>query len=209
VVADALPRRWRSSKPRPRRASVLVIMALMSVRILFDFSGYSDIAIGLSRMLGLELPQNFRTPYAARNIAEFWQRWHISLSTWIRDYVYIPLGGGRAGTPRKILNLAVTMFLCGLWHGPAWHFGVWGLYHGLGLGSRLWESSGAAARTARLPFATCRPYSPYASSPTAGCSSSPLSGVRGSRASCGRGVSLTASSRALLAPGRNASGRPW
>lgn len=156
VVADAAAEALALVEAAPpTRLSVLVIMALLSVRILFDFSGYSDIAIGLSRMLGLELPQNFRTPYAARNIAEFWQRWHISLSTWIRDYVYIPLGGGRAGTPRKILNLAVTMFLCGLWHGPAWHFGVWGLYHGLGLGIHaLWESSGAAARTARLPFAT-------------------------------------------------------
>jgi alginate O-acetyltransferase complex protein AlgI len=84
-------------------------------------------------MFGVSLPENFRFPYAARNIADFWQRWHMSLSTWIRDYVYIPLGGSRHGSGRRILNLSLTMFLCGLWHGAAWHYGVWGLYHGLGL----------------------------------------------------------------------------
>lgn len=129
------------------RRSVVVLIALLSVRIVFDFSGYSDIAIGLSRMIGIELPPNFRAPYAARDIAEFWQRWHMSLSTWIRDYVYIPLGGSRSGLPRRLVNLALTMFLCGLWHGPAWHFGLWGLYHGAGLGLHaLWERTALAAR---------------------------------------------------------------
>ncbi len=133
VVADAAAEAISLVVAAPlSRGSVVLLMALLSVRIVFDFSGYSDIAIGLSRMLGLELPVNFRTPYAARNIAEFWQRWHISLSSWIRDYIYIPLGGGRQGTPRKILNLAITMFPCGLWHGPAWPFGRWGLHPGTG-----------------------------------------------------------------------------
>lgn len=138
----------------PSRTSVVLLMALLSVRILFDFSGYSDIAIGLSRMIGIELPPNFRMPYAATNLAEFWQRWHISLSSWIRDYLYIPLGGSRKGNARRVLNLAVTMFLCGLWHGPAWHFGLWGLYHGAGLGVHaLWRSSRVGERFSRLPFA--------------------------------------------------------
>jgi alginate O-acetyltransferase complex protein AlgI len=114
-------------------APMCLLLMLLSVRILFDFSGYSDIAIGLGKMIGLELPANFNFPYIARNITEFWQRWHISLSSWIRDYIYISLGGNRYGTFRKFLNLLVTMFLCGLWHGASWHFGLWGIYHGLGL----------------------------------------------------------------------------
>lgn len=135
--------------PEPGRGGVLLLMGLLSIRILFDFSGYSDIAIGLGRLAGLELPRNFRWPYAAGNLSEFWQRWHISLSSWIRDYVYVPLGGGRTSLPRKAVNLSVTMFLCGLWHGPAWHFGLWGLYHGGGLVVHgLWERSAAAKRLA-------------------------------------------------------------
>lgn len=112
---------------------VCLLMALLSVRILFDFSGYSDIAIGLGRMIGLELPPNFNFPYIARNISEFWRRWHISLSSWIRDYIYISLGGSRKGVARQFLNLMVTFFICGLWHGASWHFGIWGLYQGLGM----------------------------------------------------------------------------
>jgi alginate O-acetyltransferase complex protein AlgI len=100
-------------------------------------------------MLGLELPANFRYPYIARNISEFWQRWHISLSRWIRDYIYIPLGGGRRGLLAKTANLSVAMFLCGLWHGAAWHFGLWGLYHGFGLALHsLWERSALGRRLA-------------------------------------------------------------
>jgi alginate O-acetyltransferase complex protein AlgI len=114
-------------------APMCLLLALLSIRILFDFSGYSDIAIGLGKMMGLELPANFNFPYIARNITEFWQRWHMSLSSWIRDYIYISLGGNRHGLFRKFLNLLVTMFLCGLWHGASWHFGFWGIYHGLGL----------------------------------------------------------------------------
>ena len=109
------------------------ILGLIAVRILMDFSGYSDIAIGLARLLGVKLPENFNWPYAAKSIQEFWLRWHISLSSWIRDYVYIPLGGSRHGVARKIFNGLFAFALCGLWHGPAWNFVVWGLYHGVGL----------------------------------------------------------------------------
>lgn len=109
------------------------LLVLIAMRILMDFSGYSDIAIGLARLLGVKIPENFNWPYAAKSIQEFWQRWHISLSSWIRDYVYIPLGGSRHGLARKIFNGLFAFGLCGLWHGPAWNFVVWGLYHGVGL----------------------------------------------------------------------------
>jgi len=109
------------------------VLATIALRILLDFSGYSDIAIGCARLLGIRLPENFNWPYAARNLQDFWQRWHISLSSWIRDYVYIPLGGSRHGLLRRGLNVLVAFALCGLWHGPAWHFILWGVYHGAGL----------------------------------------------------------------------------
>lgn len=95
-----------------------------------DFSGYSDIAIGSARLLGFVLPENFNHPYLSTSLAEFWRRWHISLSTWLRDYLYIPLGGSRRGAVRTYLNLLVTMFLGGLWHGAAWNFVAWGVWHG-------------------------------------------------------------------------------
>lgn len=110
-----------------------IIVLSIALRILMDFSGYSDIAIGFARMLGVQLPENFNWPYLARNIQDFWQRWHISLSSWIRDYIYIPLGGNRLGPVRRIVNGLIAFALCGLWHGPAWNFVVWGLYHGVGL----------------------------------------------------------------------------
>jgi alginate O-acetyltransferase complex protein AlgI len=110
------------------------VLSAVAFRILFDFSGYSDIAIGLARMMGIRLPPNFNWPYLATSIQSFWQRWHISLSSWIRDYVYIPLGGSRHGQIRRILNGLIAFGLCGLWHGAAWNFVIWGLYHGIGLG---------------------------------------------------------------------------
>jgi alginate O-acetyltransferase complex protein AlgI len=110
-----------------------IVFLCLGLRIWFDFSGYSEIAIGLALMMGIKLPENFNWPYAALSIRDFWHRWHISLSSWVRDYIYIPLGGSRVGLPRKILNGIIAFALCGLWHGPAWHFVVWGLYHGLGL----------------------------------------------------------------------------
>ncbi len=104
-----------------------------SLRILWDFSGYSDMAIGFARMHGIRLPANFRWPYLAENLTDFWRRWHISLSSWIRDYVYIVLGGNRGGACRKVANGLTAFAICGLWHGAGWNFLVWGLYHGAGL----------------------------------------------------------------------------
>jgi len=100
-------------------------------QIYFDFSGYTDMAVGLGRIFGVRLPENFDHPYVSRSVREFWRRWHISLSTWFRDYLYIPLGGGRVSPARVQGNLLVVFVVCGLWHGAAWTFVVWGLFHGL------------------------------------------------------------------------------
>ena len=102
-----------------------------SLQIYFDFSGYSDMAIGLGRMFGFRLPENFNSPYRATSVGDFWRRWHMSLSFWLRDYLYIPLGGSRVTVLKAIRNLLVTMLLCGLWHGAAWNFLAWGGYFGL------------------------------------------------------------------------------
>jgi len=102
-----------------------------SLQIYFDFSAYSDMAIGLGRMFGFEFLENFNYPYISKSIKEFWRRWHISLSTWFRDYLYIPLGGNRCKPRRAYLNLLIIFFLCGLWHGASWTFVIWGLYHGI------------------------------------------------------------------------------
>jgi alginate O-acetyltransferase complex protein AlgI len=102
-----------------------------TAQIYFDFAGYSDMAIGLGRMMGFRFPENFRSPYLSRSITEFWRRWHISLSTWLRDYLYIPLGGNRLGPRRTLVNLMVVMVLGGLWHGAAWTFILWGAWQGL------------------------------------------------------------------------------
>jgi alginate O-acetyltransferase complex protein AlgI len=103
-------------------------------QIYFDFSGYSDMAIGLGLMFGFVFPKNFDSPYISASITEFWQRWHISLSTWLKQYLYIPLGGNRKGQNRTAINLLIVMFLGGLWHGASWKFVVWGLIHGFLLG---------------------------------------------------------------------------
>ena len=120
-----------------------------TLQIYFDFSGYSDMAIGLGRLFGFHFLENFKYPYAAESLTDFWRRWHISLSSWFRDYLYIPLGGSRAGRWRTYLNLTVVFALCGLWHGASWNFLVWGLFHGgflvaerMGLGKwleRVWR----------------------------------------------------------------------
>jgi alginate O-acetyltransferase complex protein AlgI len=102
-----------------------------TIQIYFDFSGYSDMAIGLGRMFGFELPVNFNYPYISSSMREFWLRWHITMSSWFRDYVYIPLGGNRHKPWRTYANLTAVFFLCGLWHGASWTFVAWGLYHGL------------------------------------------------------------------------------
>jgi len=137
-----------------------LFLTALSVRIYTDFSGYTDIAIGLGRMMGVRLPENFNAPYRALNLANYWQRWHISLSSWIRDYVYIPLGGGRKGRFRKLANGLTAFALCGLWHGAAWNFVLWGLWHGTGLAIqstyRSWTGrlgSGLDRLFALAPFA--------------------------------------------------------
>src|SRR5262249_43404438 len=117
-------------------------------QIYFDFSGYSDMAIGLARMFGFRFPENFAYPYTAASVTEFWRRWHISLSTWFRDYLYIPLGGSRRGLARTGFNLLTVFVLCGLWHGASWTFLVWGLYHGLFL---VLERAGLGGLLERLP----------------------------------------------------------
>ena len=102
-----------------------------TLQLYFDFSGYSDMAIGLSYMFGVRLPLNFNSPYQSVNIADFWRRWHMTLSRFLRDYLYIPLGGNRHGPTRRYLNLMITMLLGGLWHGAGWTFVIWGGLHGL------------------------------------------------------------------------------
>jgi alginate O-acetyltransferase complex protein AlgI len=104
-----------------------------ALQIYCDFAGYSDIAIGSAQLLGFHVPENFDRPYLKTNIAAFWRSWHMSLTSWITDYVYIPLGGNRFGELRGHGNRLIAMTLCGLWHGAAWHFAFWGLYHGVGL----------------------------------------------------------------------------
>jgi len=124
-----------------------------ALQIYFDFSGYSDMAIGLALMFGIRLPVNFRSPYKARSIIEFWHCWHITLSRFLRDYLYIPLGGNRRGTPRRYLNVMATMLLGGLWHGAGWTFVIWGAIHGTCL---LVNHGWRALRTQRPePFQPC------------------------------------------------------
>jgi alginate O-acetyltransferase complex protein AlgI len=102
-----------------------------TVQIYFDFSGYSDMAVGLGKMFGFQFLENFNFPYISQSIREFWRRWHMSLSGWFRDYLYIPMGGNRCSENRNYLNLVIVFFLCGLWHGASWTFVIWGLYHGI------------------------------------------------------------------------------
>jgi D-alanyl-lipoteichoic acid acyltransferase DltB (MBOAT superfamily) len=120
--------------------SVELLMALVmfSVQIYADFSGYSSIARGVGKLLGVELMRNFEQPYLSTNITEFWRRWHISLSSWLRDYLYISLGGNRKGVQRTYVNLMITMLLGGLWHGASWNFVIWGGLHGLYLAVHKW-----------------------------------------------------------------------
>ena len=140
----------------PERFSGLEVIAGVygyALQIYLDFSAYSDIAIGSAQVLGFTLPENFRTPYRSANLQEFWRRWHISLSTWLRDYLYITLGGSRGAPWRTYANLIATMVLGGLWHGASWTFVVWGALHGLGLAiTRFFQR--ATAGIAR-PAASC------------------------------------------------------
>ena len=127
----------------PERYSALeclVAVYAYAVQIYCDFSGYTDVAVGSAYLFGYELPENFNAPYTARNLQEFWHRWHISLSTWLRDYLYVPLGGSRGGSWKTYRNLMITMLLGGLWHGASWNFVIWGGLHGVALaGTRMWQ----------------------------------------------------------------------
>jgi D-alanyl-lipoteichoic acid acyltransferase DltB (MBOAT superfamily) len=123
-----------------------------AIQIYCDFSGYSDIAIGSALLLGIRFPLNFDSPYRATDLADFWHRWHISLSTWLRDYLYIPLGGSRCSSLKTYRNLMITMLLGGLWHGASWTFVFWGFLHGLGLAvTRAVQRARAQRRGEREP----------------------------------------------------------
>ena len=126
-----------------------------TLQIYFDFSGYSDMAIGLGRMFGFKFLENFNYPYISRSIKEFWRRWHISLSSWFRDYLYISLGGNRCGNRRTYVNLLLVFFLCGLWHGASWNFIVWGLIHGVFL---ILERGRLGQWLEKCPSYVCRFY---------------------------------------------------
>lgn len=133
VIADNLAPVIEVVYRNPNANGLAVVLATyaFAFQIYCDFSGYTDIARGVSRMMGFDLCLNFRLPYFAISPSDFWQRWHISLSSWFRDYLYIPLGGNRGGGFATLRNLVITMFLAGLWHGASWHFVIWGLYHGV------------------------------------------------------------------------------
>ncbi len=145
---------------RPESFSAVEVLAGVygyAAQIYCDFSGYTDIAIGSALLLGVRFPRNFDAPYQAQNLADFWRRWHISLSTWLRDYLYIPLGGRRGAPWTTYRNLMITMVLGGLWHGASWTFVFWGFLHGLGLGvTRAWER--AQQRRHRAPRAASSAY---------------------------------------------------
>ena len=133
MIAGSVDHVFSSAAQQPSGWEYLLAIHGFSMQIYCDFSGYTDMAIGIAYLLRIRLPTNFRQPYTARSIVEFWRRWHITLSFWLRDYLYIPLGGNRRGEGRRRLNLMTTMVLGGLWHGAAWTFVIWGALHGTAL----------------------------------------------------------------------------
>jgi alginate O-acetyltransferase complex protein AlgI len=154
-LAQAIVNRVFAAPERFSRLEVMLAVYGYAAQIYADFSGYSDVAIGSAALFGYELPENFDAPYAAADLQEFWHRWHISLSTWLRDYLYKPLGGSRRGPLATYRNLMITMVLGGLWHGASWNFVVWGALHGGALAvTRIWQrahASGSAALGPRAP----------------------------------------------------------
>jgi alginate O-acetyltransferase complex protein AlgI len=127
AIADPLFAHWKSLST----VAAWIAVGAYTFQIYFDFGGYSNMAIGLAMVCGFDFQRNFNFPYISRSITEFWRRWHISLSSWFRDYLYVPLGGNRHGTLKTLRNLFTVFLLCGLWHGAAWTFLLWGIYHGL------------------------------------------------------------------------------
>ena len=148
VVAETADRIFAMPAAQLSTAHAWLGLVCYTFQIYFDFSGYSDMAIGLGRMFGFRFPENFRWPYVARSVQDFWRRWHLSLSTWFRDYLYIPLGGNRVSRGRQYRNLVTVFFLCGLWHGASWNFVIWGLWHGVFLVIER-VMAGGARRTRR------------------------------------------------------------
>jgi len=135
LIADAVAPLVASvfAHPAPGFAAAWIGLIAYTLQIYFDFAAYSDMAIGMGKMMGFSFPENFDAPYHSRSIAEFWRRWHMTLSAWLRDYLYIPLGGSRNGSRRTVVNLLTVMVLGGLWHGASWTFVFWGLWHGVWL----------------------------------------------------------------------------
>jgi alginate O-acetyltransferase complex protein AlgI len=133
IVANQIGLLWEeiSAQAAPTAAAAWLGAAAYALQIYYDFSGYSDMAVGLGRLFGFRLPENFRYPYEADSVTDFWRRWHISLTRWLRDQVYIPLGGNRCSKLRNYANILVTFLVSGLWHGASWNFLLWGGYHGL------------------------------------------------------------------------------
>ena len=131
LLANQMGAMWVALQGQPGTLAAWVGIAAYSLQLYFDFSGYSDMALGLGKMLGFRFWINFNYPYIAKSITDFWRRWHISLSTWFREYVYIPLGGNRKGLKRQIINLLIVWGLTGFWHGASWNFLLWGLYYGV------------------------------------------------------------------------------
>lgn len=163
VIADNLKdRTFYLNYPLFLNIDPLTLLSLLfgySIQIFADFAGYSAIAIGLSAFFGYEIPINFRKPYIAQSFADFWSRWHISLSTWLKEYLYIGLGGNRKGAFRTYINLFLVMFLGGLWHGASWNYAFWGIFHGLALaleravlGSRPQNSRNKVIAASRMGF---------------------------------------------------------
>jgi alginate O-acetyltransferase complex protein AlgI len=148
TVALAADRLFDAGAAHLSTAAAWLAVLCYAIQILFDFAGYSNMAIGIGQMIGFSFPANFNHPYSSGSVTEFWRRWHISLSTWFRDYVYIPLGGNRGAPWRTYANLSVVFLLCGLWHGVAWTFVIWGAWHGALLAlERAWLGT----LLARLP----------------------------------------------------------
>lgn len=134
LLANQLALFWEHIKANPLQSGALgawLGLVAFALQIYLDFSGYSDMAIGVARMFGFNFKPNFNYPYISKSVSEFWRRWHISLSSWFRDYVYIPLGGNRRGLPRQLLNIMIVWSLTGLWHGASWNFVLWGAYLGI------------------------------------------------------------------------------
>ena len=155
LLANQMGAMWEVLQLQGGTLAAWVGIAAFSLQLYFDFSGYSDMARGLGRMFGFEFLINFNYPYIAKSITEFWRRWHISLSTWFREYVYIPLGGNRKGLPRQIVNLMIGWGLTGFWHGASWNFLLWGLYYGILL---IIEKTVLLKLLKKAPKAVCHIY---------------------------------------------------